>query len=213
MGLFGFGGKKSGGKKQTKKNSTKNQTISTGVDLNRLDKDGELPVGWLYANRHFIEPIEAEYRQFSDVWFASKRKGALERYAALKSLVLYMEDIKRLCATKGECFVFWSEILVADPILLEQRKADLKYMEDHMDELLADEKKRNHIEQNIVPKLRGQLVSIIKNEPGLLQSDIYKRFDPELKEYVQSELYAMQNEGLLKKEKSGRSYKLYCTKG
>ena len=89
-----------------------------------------MPFGWAYANKDFVDKIECEYHAFADAWFSSKGADPLKRYAALKSLVLYMEDVKKLCDSKGECFVKWASELVADPKLIEQRKKELKRIEE-----------------------------------------------------------------------------------
>lgn len=121
MGLFSFGKKKASPKKKN--------TNSFGEDMNRLTKDGELPYGWVYANRNFTEKIEKEYHTFSEAYFNTNRNDLLERYAALKSLILYMEDAKKLCESKGECFAMWATFEVADPAAIKLRKAELKELE------------------------------------------------------------------------------------
>lgn len=108
----------------------KKRTNSFGEDLNRLTPEGELPWGWLYANKNFVDKIESEYHAFSDAWFATKNTDPLKRYAALKSLVIYMEDVKKLCDSKGECFAEWASISVANPELIEQRKRELQQLEN-----------------------------------------------------------------------------------
>ena len=117
MGLFGLFGKKK-------------RTNSFGEDLDHLTPEGELPWGWAYANKDFVDKIESEYHAFADAWFASKKADPLKQYAALKSLILYMEDVKKLCDSKGECFAEWASYLVADPQILEQHKKELKRIEE-----------------------------------------------------------------------------------
>lgn len=167
--------------------------------LDRLTPKGELPWGWCSANREFTEQIEAEYRYFSDN--VSKAKTVLEKYGALKSLVQYREDVKNLCKAKGECFEYWAFPLVADPDITKQYDEELKYMEEHIDELLKQEE--------LVKQIRKELPKIIKAEPGVIQSDLYKRYEPCYKNIISNELYHMESCGKIKREKSGRSYALY----
>lgn len=105
MGLFGFLGKK----KKPKKRSAKKQPVKsqTNVRMDCLTPDGWLPKGWRQANKDFTDSVIAEYKYFSDCYFGSKKKSSKEQYAALKSLVIYMKDMKRVCAKKGECFSYW----------------------------------------------------------------------------------------------------------
>ena len=111
-----------------------------------------------------------------------------------------MEDVKRLCATKGECFEFWATIVVADPQMMDYLQDRKKYLEDHMDELLKKEK--------LVSRLKQELKEIIAKEPGILQTEIYNRYNLELKNDISNTLYQMAAEGIVQREKSGRSYSL-----
>lgn len=120
-----------------------NAPTSHRDDLDRLTAKGELPFGWVSANKEFVQKIEAEYKSLSDEWYSSRKKGVMKEYATLKSLVLYMEDVKGLCDSKGECFAEWASIMVADPITYKQRKERLAYIEANLETLLAKEKEAN----------------------------------------------------------------------
>lgn len=188
MGLFGLFGKKK-------------RTNSAGEDLNHLTPKGELPYGWRYANKNFTQQLEEEYRAFSNAFTQSKKNGVLAEYASLKSIVIFMEDTAKLCASKGECFVKWASELVADQETLSFYKERLKYLEDNIDDILKKEK--------IVNSLKKDLKILIEEEPGVLQSDLYKHFDADLKNEISNQLYQMAGQGIIIREKSGRTYKLY----
>lgn len=176
---------------------------SFGQDITHLTKDGELPWGWIYANRDFIEPIEAQYKHFLNEYISAKKeeKGVKAVRSALKSFIVYMEDVERICASKGECFVEWSKLNVCNPAAMEDYRNDLKKIEDNLDELIEKEK--------LLKWLKPELLRMIKEEPGVVQSDLYKRFDTTLKPEVSNQLYLLYAKGLITREKSGRSYKLY----
>lgn len=123
MWLFGLFGRK----KDRKKKATKGNRSSERMD--RLTRKGDLPYGWAYANREFTERIEKESKFFFDAYYTSKRKGMLQEYAALKSLIIYIEDVTKLCKRKGECFVYWSSHMVANSKQLAEYKARLKRLE------------------------------------------------------------------------------------
>ena len=179
----------------------KKQTNYTGEDLNRLTPEGELPWGWYYANKQFTQKVENEYRNFSAAYMEATKKGALAEYEALKSLVLYMEDVQKLCYTLGECYVEWASVMVANTDELASNKDRLKYLEENMDDLLKRER--------MIKRLNADLLHIITEEPGVIQSDLYKRFDASMKNHISNELYMMETIGAIIREKSGRSYKLY----
>lgn len=167
-------------------------------NLDHLTSDGDLPFGWLYANKDFIECIESEYRHFSDAYYNAK--CVKEKHSALKFLVQYREDIKKLCQSKGECFEFWATAILIGPGAEDDLKK-LQYMEEHLDELLKQEAETEYIKKT--------LPAIIKKEPGVIQADLYKRFHPDCKGIISSELYYMEKRGQIIREKSGRSYALY----
>lgn len=190
MGLFSIFGKKK-------------EVIIPGQQLNRLDADGEIPYGWHYANRETIGRLEAEHRYFSNAYCTAKNegKGVLAEYSALKSLVQHMEDSRNLCASMGECFAKWASHSVADPSDLTELKAELARLKDNMDALLKREK--------AIKLLKEDLLAIIRAEPGIVQSDIYKRFNPEFKSDIQNQLHSLWASNIIIREKSGRSYKLF----
>lgn len=182
------------------KSNAKVKTNNFGQRLDRLTPEGELPWGWIYENRDFVKDVEQEYKIFFDSWISAKRESVKVRYAALKSLVLYTEDIKSLCAKKGECFARWASINVADDSMLEELKNELKYIEDHRAEL----EEKYEMEQRIQKQLPG----IVRDNPGILQTEVYKMFPTDYKSYVSSELHRMEREGKIIREKNGRTYSL-----
>lgn len=174
---------------------------SFGEDITHLTKDGELPWGWLYANKAFTDEIKTTYEYFSTRVNEAQKEGVTAHHAALKDLLQFREDVQRLCSSKGECFVKWASIHINSPSVWDAEKEKLRYIEEHMTELVAQEK--------LLKSLRKDLVSIIQNEPGVVQSDLYKRYDPSLKGAISNELYQMETNDSIIREKSGRSYKLY----
>lgn len=94
--------------------------------LEHLDENGELPFGWVYRNKDFVNKINAEYSRFLNVWLESRSKSPKEQYAALKSFVIYLEDVEKLCKSKGECFEFWFYEILITPDYIQKRKEELK---------------------------------------------------------------------------------------
>ena len=225
MGLFSFGKKKQVDKAMQELEDaqdlgemarvlSENKIISTPKDNNynvfgeRLDcltPEGELPWGWIYANTDFTERITSEYKYFLDAWYDIRNKDVIKEYGALKSLVIYLEDAKKLCASKGECFEKWFDDLIASQDRIDKYKTRQKYIEDNVDGLLEVEKRNREIVQTILPRLKYTLIEIIKNEPNIIQSELYKRFVPDIKPHISSELYYMEKNGLICREKSGKS--------
>ena len=53
------------------------------------------------------------------------------------------------------------------------------------------------------------VLKLIRNSPGILQSDVKKHFSPELEDIVGSALYEINSKQLIKREKKGRSFQLW----
>lgn len=58
-------------------------------------------------------------------------------------------------------------------------------------------------------KLSNELIPYIKNNPGILQKDIYKNFNMEYKYLIQQILYDMDKDNKIIRKKHGNSYELY----
>ena len=53
---------------------------------------------------------------------------------------------------------------------------------------------------------------IISANPGILQSELYRKYDPVLKDSISELLYFAAKDGRIRREKSGRSYQLFWGK-
>ena len=184
---------------------TKKETHSESNNADDLILSSGLPSGWLYENRSITEPSKMIYSYLQEKYFEEKNKGVLSKYAALKSFVSYIYDLQDSCASKGENFSKWFSVFVCDQDSIAMYTEKLKYLEDNLLELLKKEE--------LVKKLKTDLLEIIKAEPGVVQSDLYKRFDAELKADISNELYWMTTNGVITREKSGRSYQLFPVLG
>lgn len=180
-----------------------------GEDIRHLDSEGNLPWGWISANKEFTDPIESEYHRLSEAVYKAKKQGVDAHRSALFSLVTYMEDVQKLCESKGECFAEWASGHVANPVVITKYKEKLKNIEENYEEIALKEQRTNYITENILPTLRQNIIDTIKSEPGIFQVDLFKRYDADLKPYIHTELYELQLEGLLIKEKEGRRNKLF----
>lgn len=217
MSLFNFLKKKENDLYTTGETLAKNNIISAPTDdgcntfgesMEHLDEEGELPFGWILAKNEFTEKVQSEFSFFLNNWLNS-RSNVEKEYDALKLLIRYIKDVQKICDSKGECYSKWFSDYVADKKYLEKREGDLKYIEDNIDELLRLEKFNSAFEKNVLPHLRDDLLKIIESNPGILQTDVYKMFEPEAKSYLSSELYFMEKGNLIRRKKQGRSYALF----
>ena len=190
MGLFTIFGNKS-------------ERIVPGQQIDRLDANGHIPYGWYSINYQFTQEMKANYDYFLNRYIAAKKEeqGIIAVRNALEDLITFMEDAKRVCEARGECFVAWGSKCIFNQYSMDDRKRELLEIEENLQALIEKE--------NLIKWLRPQLLRIIREEPGVVQSSIYKRFSPELKSEVQDQLYFLYSHDVIVREKNGRSFSLY----
>ncbi len=211
MGLFDFMKKKSVPAKTP--NTTKAETNSFGEPLDRLTSEGELPFGWIYRNKDFVDKINGEYSYFLKLWLDARNKSPREQYSALKSFVLYLEDAEKMCVPKGECFEFWFYNCIAPKDYIEKRKNELKNLVVNYDALQKEYELKTQKEeekQRKIIEMKSDVILLLKENDGILQSDFWKLFDDEICRSAASDIvYALSKEGKIERTKSGRSYVLH----
>lgn len=120
---------------KTVRTSPQNNSEELPTDFEHLTVEGELPFGWIYRNKNFVDKINKEYSYFLDEWLDSINKSPKEQYSALKSFVLYLEDVEKLCKSKGECFEFWFNEILTSPGYLDERKKELEELTANLEEI------------------------------------------------------------------------------
>lgn len=206
MGLFDIFSKK---KSNTFNQQVQNTEVNRfGEDLTRLNENGELPWGWVSRKDDFRDKIAGEYSYFFNEWLNSREEEPKKQYATLKSLMLYVNDAQKACKEKGECYEFWFNNIVVSDMWIQDRNNELQNLTQNIDKLQSEYERKIYIENIIAPKLREKLLEIINDNSGILQKDIYKYFDDDVKEYIVFNLYNMEKENVIIREKSGRTYKL-----
>lgn len=177
-----------------------------------LDKlvDGELPWGWVTHYKDFIDKYTEEYNYFLYAWFDARKGSPKEERPALKSLLLYMDDVQKLCDQKGECFGFWcSDYLIGgQKKTCEDRLADLESnMEARLQEYEEKQKmqeRRAELEAYEATLTDEMMLDAIRQHEGMLQKDLCKLFP--YPQAISSKLYYMAKEGKIERIKSGNSY-------
>lgn len=181
--------------------SGKKSNFKPVEDFEHLTAEGELPFGWMYRNREFTGKIGGEYTHFLNTWLDARKKSPKELYSALKSFVVYLEDAEKLCKSKGECFEFWFYHHLITPDYINKRKEELKELTANLDELQQIHEKKQHL----FPKV----VTLLKANDGILQSEFKELFDEPFQNDVANILYHLHKEGKLERIKKGRTYILH----
>ncbi len=173
--------------------------------------NGELPWGWFYMHKEFIDKIQNEWKFFLNQWVESRNAHPRKQYAALKSILQYAYEVQKLCDKKGETFSFWcSEILISKD-WLKMRKDEMARFNTSMDEMIAEyEIQSKHETQRLNFAARvsdDDIWELIKYNNGILQKDFYELFDnPYAEDVISERLYYMAKEGRIERTKSGNSY-------
>lgn len=173
-----------------------NRHNTFGDDLSHLDKDGELPFGWVYHYSQFVEQQEKKIdKKWEAVYAATSTQAKLN---AFRNYFATVTKVGEECRNTGECHYKWfCENIIGSEWYNNHLK---KYEQFKIDapELIKREKLLANLESVVMAKLQ--------ENNGILQSDFVKMFDPAIKSEVSTFLYDADKAGKIKRTKSGRSY-------
>lgn len=163
---------------------------------------GDLPWGWVSRNAGFTEQIQKDYDYFMNLWINARSGSPKELYSALKSFVLYMEDVEKLCKERGECFEFWFNTILTGEGYLQERRQEL----DVLSKSLWNQQSNYLHQQELLSDLELSLSNFLEQHNGILQKDIYRHFEPCIKPEIQDLLYKWEQSGKIKRKKTGNTY-------
>lgn len=183
------------------------QTNSLGQRMDRLTPEGRIPTGWLNANSKFLDQqddiIGEKAILVRDSVYTEERLAAYREYFAT------VTEVGELCKKTGVAHYEWFCKYVIGSPDYEYHVAAYQQLKIDAPKLMERERYLKELYEVIIPKLKTELLQIIKDEPGVIQSNLYKRFPVDKKDYVSKTLYYMAKDGKITREKSGRTYKLF----
>ena len=89
-------------------------------------ENGQLPWGWITRNKDFTDDLQEKNKYFMNLWLNSRKGNQKEQIEGLKSFILFLEDSKALCESKGECHLKWFQDIIADDDYINKRKMELE---------------------------------------------------------------------------------------
>ena len=206
-------------KKKVSLAESKQKLNSSGEPLDRL-VDGELPWGWITAYADFYRPRDKKLLDLSTA--AANAKSIDDEIARLKEFISFYYQYKNECISNGECyFKYFSDMHMhchnsrnPDFDFVVPREERLEYLLKNYDSLIDKEKEEHTKEAKKQALLKGMnleksIRNIVVSNPGILQSDVYQKFDPVLKDSISELLYYAAKNGKIRREKCGRSYQLF----
>ena len=206
MGLFGLFSKK----KQKRAKVTKKNTNFAGERLDRLTSDGNLPFGWVTYNKSFIKLVEDENDR--DLKRVFSYEEPVKKCEALRMYLIGIEDKKKRYSRIGVCEGKYFEYYICESAQMENLKREYVHLKNNIKKEQKEYEERKRYQEVILPNLTSRLIVLIKDNPGILQTDAYKYFDPEDKMHVSGILSNMEREGVIIRTKSGRTYSLNMNK-
>lgn len=177
-------------------------------DQDHLTTDGDLPWGWISVHKKEIQKYETQYNKAWSEWFNKRSASPREHMIALESFVECMAKLKKQLEKRGECYNYWRDTLFTDDFL-DRWSKELDSIKENIEILQQEFEEKQAFEANVLPTLEKELLKIIKEQPGILQKDIYKLFNPVAKSYISETLYQAGKSGKIIREKSGNTYKLF----
>lgn len=186
-------------------------------NLSRL-MDEELPDDWYYENQNFIKSRDNKLFELSIA--ASKAKSIEEEKELLEQFINFYYEYKKECFSKDECYAkYFTDMHMhchnsknSDFEFVTPREERLKYINDNYEILLKDEEQKKSDEskkQKLMVGLKESVIKKIKDNPGILQSDLYNNFDPILKDEISTIIYYSNKEEKIVRVKEGRTYRLF----
>lgn len=88
----------------------------------------------------------------------------------------------------------------------------IKQYEVMLDDLVKNREQldaRAHFLNDVLPNLPDQVIQLIKEQPGITQTELYKRFDSRLKDHIGEFLYFAAKSGSVSRVKSKNTYCLF----
>lgn len=98
-----------------------------GVSVDRLDASGNLPFGWVVHNQYYVNMIEADLQPFRNAIYNAKTD--IEKYGALKSFLIFLEDGRRHYYGISACVGKYFDQYIIDSCEAEQRRKEFAKIE------------------------------------------------------------------------------------
>lgn len=180
------------------------EPVSNLNDTEEPENEDDFPWGWFTENKGFTDQIKREYSHYLHTWVDSCNKSPRELYSSLKSFVRYMKDVQKLCKRKGKYFELWFDKVLTGKGYLETRQKEL----DDLSEKWVDLQKAYEIKEEKLTHLDDDIWNLLTLNGSMLQTDIYKNFDSNLKQDIQEKLYIWSISGKISRVKEGRTYRV-----
>ena len=165
----------------------------------------------------YYETLQREVKPLEDIMvsFAVSSKdikGVGNRIEILKALVESYYDLKSKCISLGPDYQdyfskMWEHCHNSqnpDFSYIEQYEKELHELQENREELEAQEA----LHTKAAERLEERVLAVLKESPTILQTDLYRHFDPIVQKDIQSILFFMAKNGVITRKKSGKTYEI-----
>lgn len=216
MGLFDFLKKEAPPQRKKRANVRVKIYDENGKEIKTSPTDGKdiKPIQYYETIRNEIKPLEEIMASFAVA--SREQKQVDDRIEILKALMQSYYDLESKCISLGpdyqEYFInMWEKCH-------NSRNPEFSYIvrfEKELDDLQSKRdvlKSGEELHQKESIGLEERVIRILRESPPMLQTDIYKNFDPIVQNDIQSILYFLAKDGRITREKSGRTYMIHFVK-
>lgn len=185
-------------------------------DFLKKKNDSEIkPIEFYEILNREVKPLENIMVGFSSSLPSIKKVD--DRIDVLKALIESYYDLRSKCISLGPDYQsyfsrMWEHCHNSrnkDFCFIEKYEEELENLSANRDLLFSEQSLHEEKSKN----LEQEVVKILAKNPVILQTDIYKKFDPVVQKDIQSILYFMAKEGKIKRKKAGNSYLIYSNGG
>lgn len=162
----------------------------------RSDSEYWTPDGQEFRRR-ITESLSYAY---SDAEHASNLDLRIER---LQRYLDLFDESREVCRMRGRDFENWFDETYSHEHDFRRRAGEF------LDECIVQKNIADNGGSTSFDNLCDVIINIIREEDGILQRELGKRFDLSIREHIRTLLYKLDQIGAIKREKSGSSYELH----
>lgn len=130
-----------------------------------------------------------------------------ERILKVRKVISHYEHFKSFCYSKGLGGQMYFQDMWEH--CHNSKNSDFDYI-DQFKELLENWTAVK-LGQDEMASIRKQILTLIKENPGILQKEIYSHFNPDSKTSIRGEMMQLEANGNIKRIKHGNTYELYIS--
>ena len=131
--------------------------------------------------------------------------------AANKLLDLYNRFVAECKAAPKAVWKHFSDLYLPCHYSRNAACVWIKQYEVMLDDLIKNREQldaRAHFLNDVLPNLPDQVMQLIKEQPGITQTELYQRFDSRLKKHISEFLYFAAKSGSISRVKDKNTYRL-----